>query len=77
MKKIRKWLLKVSITGVVFFIPVITFAQGEPGCDPGCSCRLDHSFCPIDNGVWVLLSIGILYGIKKIRDARKNAIPAP
>ena len=76
MKKIRKWLLKVSIICLVFFIPVITFAQGEPGCDPSCFCRADFSVCPIDNGVWVLLSIGILYGLKKIRDARKNAIPA-
>ena len=61
---------------MVFFIPVISFAQ-EPGCDPGCNCRADGSICPVDNGVWVLLCIGVLYGIKKIRDARRKEIPAP
>jgi len=77
MKKIQKWFITVSIICLVFFIPVLVHAQGDPYCDPLCNCRADRSICPIDNGVWILLLIGVLYGIKKIRDARKNAIPAP
>ena len=50
----------------------MVLAQGDPGCDPGCNCRADYSICPIDNGVWILLLIGIIYGIYKIKSARKN-----
>ena len=78
MKKTRYCVRTAAI--LIFTLlctPVLIYAQGgDPGCDPSCNCREDHSICPIDNGVWVLLFIGVLYGIKKIRDARKKEIPA-
>ena len=54
-------------------LPSFVHAQTEPGdpyCDPLCNCRKDGSVCPIDNGVYVLLALGVLYGIKKVKDAR-------
>jgi hypothetical protein len=78
MKKNRNFLKTLSL--LIFILcctPVFLYAQGgDPGCDPLCNCRADQSICPIDNGVWVLLIIGVLYGIKKIRDARKKELPA-
>jgi len=44
---------------------------GDPACDPQCNCRPDHSICPIDSYLYVLLGIGLLYGIKKVRDQKK------
>lgn len=75
MKIIQKWFITLSILFLFFFSPVLVNAQ-DPGCDPLCNCRADGSICPIDNGVWILLSIGALYGIKKIIAARKKEFPA-
>ena len=76
MKKTRYCLRTAAILIITLLCtPVLIYAQ-DPGCDPSCNCRADYSICPIDNGVWVLLFIGVLYGIKKIRDARKKEIPA-
>ena len=41
----------------------------DPGCDP-----LDED-CPIDGGLSALLALGAGYGIKKIRQARKEVDP--
>lgn len=57
----------------VFIIsPTLIFAQPDPACDPGCNCRADGSICPIDNGVYALLAIGIGYGLVKARTAKKS-----
>ena len=54
-------------------LPSMTQAQvGDPGCDPQCNCRADMSICPIDGGLSFLLALGVGYGIKKVRDARKK-----
>ena len=76
MKKFSKIFLLFSVvTFVLTVLPHIGFAQiGDPGCDPSCNCRYDHSVCPIDSGVWILLAIGIGYGLKKIWDARKKQL---
>ncbi len=65
----------------VFCMPVIVKAQGGPGdpaCDPGCNCvkNPDGSFayyCPIDEGVYVLLFIAAGYGFIKFKESRKTA----
>jgi hypothetical protein len=68
------WLFSV-VTFVLTALPFISFAQlGNPGCDPECNCRADHTICPIDSGVWILLLIGIAYGVKKVWDVRKRQI---
>lgn len=43
---------------------------GDPYCDPLCNCRKDGSICPIDSGVYFLLAIGAIYGIKKVKDTK-------
>lgn len=45
---------------------------GDPYCDPLCTCMNDanHTPCPIDNGLLFLLAIGVVYGIKKVKDAK-------
>jgi len=66
-------------------LPIVSRAQVDPACDPGCNCAcagyIDASgncvgtvyTCPIDNGVYILLLLGVGYGIKKVRDSRKTA----
>jgi hypothetical protein len=61
-----------------FCMPTMVMAQGPggpgpvyPACDPDCNCRPDGSICPIDDGLYLLLFIGLGYGIKKYRDAAK------
>ena len=75
MEKIRNGVRAAIVAILIFCVPLFVSAQSDVGCDPGCNCRSDYSICPIDNSVWILLLIGALYGIKKIRDARKKAIP--
>lgn len=70
MKQFTKWILMLSFFMIVFVsLPYLTQAQEEPPCvgpDP-----LDGD-CPIDGGLSALLIIGVGYGIKKVRDARKS-----
>jgi len=67
-----------------FMLPVSGFAGtgnpggpgtggGDPACDPKCNCRADGSYCPIDSNLYILLAIGVLYGIKKVTDSKKAA----
>jgi|GEM_PF-911263 len=65
----------------MIFLPTFVMAQGGPGgpggggdpaCDPRCNCRADGSYCPIDSNLYILLAIGVVYGIKKVKDARKS-----
>lgn len=67
----------IIISFVLFFIlfPTLIRAQCpdagfDPGCDPQTCLRDDGSYCPIDSGVYFLLAIGAIYGIKKVRDAK-------
>jgi hypothetical protein len=65
------------------FLPASVFAGtgpggpgtggGDPACDPKCNCRADGSYCPIDSNLYILLAIGVLYGIKKVTDSKKAA----
>jgi len=73
MKKVRKSILLLTILMFLLScLPSFVHAQspGDPYCDPLCNCRKDGSVCPIDNGVYALLALGVLYGIKKVKDAR-------
>jgi len=80
MKRFFKHILFFNFL-ILFFIclPSVVSAQ-EPGCDPDnmrcgnpeCTFRV---WCPIDNGVILLLTIGALYGIKVARDHGRK-IPA-
>jgi hypothetical protein len=83
MKRFLKHNLFLIILILVFLVsPFISnagdFGDGNPG-DPGCNpygYRWDGTqwiLCPIDDGLYVLLGIGVLYGIKKVRDQKKAA----
>jgi hypothetical protein len=43
---------------------------GDPYCDPLCNCRKDKSICPIDDGVYILLAAGAVFGIVQIKRSR-------
>lgn len=72
MRQFSKYVLLLSILLVIFiFIPALVHAQGgNPGCDPS-GHYPDNTLCPIDGGLTALLAVGVGYGIKKARDARK------
>lgn len=70
-QNVLKKLLSVLFVLVIMMIPTLVMAQlGD--IDPGCD-MLDPT-CPIDGGLSALLVLGAGYGIKKVRDARKNII---
>jgi hypothetical protein len=73
MKQRLKPIIMYSILMAIFItIPGFIFAQGgDPGCDPICNCRADGTICPIDDGLYALLAIGIGYGIIKVRKQKK------
>lgn len=57
----------VTVLMIVFLcVPSLLHAQPDPGCDP------DDPLCPIDGGVSFLLAAGVAYGIKKVKDFRKE-----
>lgn len=47
------------------------------GCDPIYNTRADGTICPIDDGLYFLLFVGLGYGIKKYRDASKVKAESP
>jgi hypothetical protein len=50
------------------FLPSLVNAQIDPGCDP----QVDPACVPIDGGLSLLIAAGVGYGIKKVRDSRKQ-----
>ena len=42
---------------------------GDPACDPLCNCYRDPPYapCPIDSYLYILLGVGLIYGIWKVR----------
>ena len=75
MKRFPKWIIMLTILIVTTVCsPTYIYAQGGPGdpqCDPIDNTYPDGTPCPIDGGLSALLAIGVGYGIKKARDARK------
>ena len=64
----------IAFIGILLMIlmPIFVMAEGDPGtggCDP-----LDPT-CPIDGGLSALLAVGVGYGIRKVRQARKAVDP--
>ena len=61
--KIRTIYSVLSIISMLA-LPVIAFAQGNPGVDP--------DPVPLDGGLTMLIGAGIAYGAKKAYDKRKK-----
>jgi len=78
MKRCSKWKIIFPVLILIFtWLPAIIYAQCpdagfDPGCDPVTCTRADGSYCPIDSNLYILLAIGVLYGVKKVRNARKE-----
>ena len=68
MKRFRKWLIVLSLLALTFFcLPYIANAQPDaPDTVEG------DPDAPIDGGIGVLLAVGIGYGIKKVRDYKRE-----
>ena len=65
MKRNLSTFLKVSVYFLVLFaIPSLVHAQGDPGGDPDA--------VPVDGGLSILAAAGVAYSVKKIRDYRKK-----
>lgn len=57
-------ILKISVFAIAMIaVMVPVLAQAGPGAPPA---------TPIDGGLSLLLAAGGVYGIKKLRDSRKN-----
>lgn len=68
MKRLYNFILPVVLLIICFiFLPSLSQAQGNPNCDP-------EVYCPIDGGLTALLAVGVGYGIKKMREARKSQL---
>jgi len=85
MKRVLKCQIVFNFIMLIFVcLPSMVCAQGDPGCDPfGYRCVaydnstppvcISYVLCPIDNGLILLLAIGVLYGIIKYR-VQKNRL---
>ena len=65
--KSKRWILYGLFLLLIICFPVIVSAQIGEYCD----YDDPQAYCPIDGGLSALLAVGVGYGIKKIRDARK------
>ena len=69
MKRFKRYLLCTS-----FFVSFSICLPNESHAQIGVDCDYqDPDFpCPIDGGVYFLLAVGALYGVKKVTDQRKK-----
>ena len=64
MKRYTKWIVMTSVLVIALnILPQFAKAQIDPGEDPD---------APIDGGVSLLVAAGVGYGIKKVRDRRRE-----
>lgn len=75
MKRLLKSiLLLVILLSALTLFPAIVKAEDDPPIgDPGCNpygYDAQGNYCPIDSNVYILLVIGALYGIKKVKDTK-------
>lgn len=69
MNQYIKWLFSATVLMILFCcLPSLVHAQPGPGCDPA----VDPTCVPIDGGLTFLIAAGVGYGIKKVRDSRKE-----
>ena len=64
--KRSSWLFRGALTIAIIIFPYFTMAQTDPGPCPD---------CPIDNGLVLLIAVGLLYGMKKYWAFTKKVNP--
>ena len=62
MKNYSKYFIPTLSLLIIFFFPLMTMAQGDPGGDPG---------VPFDGGASLVIAAGAAYGVKKYRERKK------
>lgn len=68
MQHTFKWIVRITAVVFVLCFPSLVMAQPFPNCpDPNVDCNV-----PIDGGLSLLIAAGVGYGIKKVRDSRKQ-----
>ena len=60
------WIIKTASLVIMFCLPFLAMAQLPPDPGPCPTC------IPIDGGLSLLIAAGVGYGIKKVRDSRKQ-----
>ncbi len=65
--KNSKHILRAAATMILFCLPFLSHAQIDPGCDPA-----DPTCVPLDGGLAFLIAAGVGYGVKKVRDRRRE-----
>lgn len=60
-----KSLITIASIVCTLFLPVLMYAQGNPGQDP-------DTGVPFDGGISLLIGAGVAYGFKKAYDKRKK-----
>ena len=65
-KNSMRLLMRAVLFTSLIILPGLSQAQGPPDTDPG------DPDAPIDGGIGLLVAAGIGYGIKKVRDNRKE-----
>ena len=63
MKNYSKCIIPSLSLLIIFFLPLFSKAQGDPGGDPG---------VPFDGGATLLIAAGAAYGVKKYRERKKS-----
>jgi hypothetical protein len=78
MKRIlSKHLLLSFFLFLMIFLPEISLGgPGDPACDPICNCYQNPDgsiggYCPIDSNLYILLGIGVVYGLIKVKERSK------
>lgn len=72
----KRFILCISLIFLLFSPLLLAAQSGSDPSDPWCSpfgTRADGTPCPIDSYLYLLLGIGILYGIKKVKESRKSS----
>ncbi len=65
MKRFSTGIMLSVLTIVLFCLPSLVLAQGDPGADP-------DIVVPVDGGLSILAAAGVAYGVKKIKEYRKK-----
>lgn len=73
-KYIMKKVIQILVLLLIILVPVILTAQPHPGTGPGGGAGSSPAGggAPIDGGLFVLLSLAVSYGAKKIYNLRKK-----
>ena len=66
MKQYFKWIFSAVVVMIIMCCPVLV--QAQLPCDPA----TDPTCVPIDGGLGFLIAAGVGYGVKKVRDGRRQ-----